>query len=123
MKTAVKDTSIETYYARIVAPGVELTQIDRIVAYVIAHPCCTRRQVAAYFRSIDPACALAQEARVSARVNAAIKRGVLDESAAPVVDAETHERAYPLYPHNYQPQRDLFFARQMLHGSGNHLEA
>lgn len=108
MKTVARDTSIETYYARIVAPGVELTQVDQIVAYVIAHPCCTRRQVAAYFKSRDPDCALAQEARVSARVNSAIKRGLLDESSSPVVDAVTREKVYPLYPHNYAPQRDLF---------------
>lgn len=123
MKTATRDTSIETYYARIVAPGVELTQVDRIVAYVIAHPCCTRRQIAAHFKSLNPDCALAQEARVAARVNAAIKRGVLDESVAPVVDAVTHEKAYPLYPHNYQPQADLFFARSSLQSSGDLREA
>lgn len=109
--SAVRDTSIAAYYARI-SGVVEMSQVDQVVAYVVAHPCCTRRQIAAHFHSLDPDSALAQEARVAARVNAALKRRVngqplLVESEATVVDAETGHEAYPLYASNYGLQRPL----------------
>jgi hypothetical protein len=122
MKTAIASTSIDAYYQRIVTPGVELTQIDSVVAYVVQHPCCTRRQIAAHFKRLNPNCPLAQEARVAARVNAAIKQQLIDESTAPVFDAVTHAKAFPLYPHDYKPQADLFFARSPLHDAGVHPE-
>lgn len=113
MKTAVRDTSIETYYASILAPGVELSQANRIIAYVVEHPCCTRREIAAHFKSLNPDDPLAQEARVSARVNALIKRRwhgqpLVVESEHAVTDAKTGERAYPLYASNYGRQKALF---------------
>lgn len=108
MKTAVRDTSVEAYYRRIASPGVELSQIDRIVAYVLRHPCCTRRQIAAHFRAADPQDPLAQEARVSARVNAALKRRLLEESLSAVTDPATGEKAYPIYPTGYALQFDMF---------------
>ncbi|HEX5464417.1 MAG TPA: hypothetical protein VFW88_06845 [Burkholderiales bacterium] len=121
MKTAVRETSITAYYERIVAPGVELSQTERIIAYVVTHPCCTRRQIAAHFAALNPHDPLAQEARVSARVNAALKQRLITESAAPVSDSATGQRAHPLYP--VSQQADLFFARSSLHSSGNHPEA
>ncbi|HEY1772463.1 MAG TPA: hypothetical protein VGH91_04645 [Gammaproteobacteria bacterium] len=113
MKTAVRDTSIETYYASILAPGVELSQANRIVAYVLSHPCCTRREIAAHFKALNADDPLGQEARVSARVNALLKRRwhgqtLVMESDAAVTDAKTGERAYPLYPSNYGRQKALF---------------
>lgn len=88
-----RSTSIEAYYSRIVTPGVELRQIDQIVLYVLNHPCCTRRQIAAAHTG-----ALNQEARVSARVKAALDRGLIVESPSPIKDEVTGAEAYPLYP-------------------------
>lgn len=103
--TSVRDTSLDAYYTRI-AGSVELSQVDQVVAYVVAHPCCTRRQIAAHFHALDPDCSMAQEARVSARVNKAIKRKLIVESKSPVKDAKTGHTAYPLYAANYG-QREL----------------
>lgn len=96
-----RDVSIDAYYSRIVTPGVELGQIDQIVLYVLNHPCCTRRQIAAAHTG-----ALNQEARVSARVKAALDCGLIVESPSPIKDEVTGAEAYPLYP--VEKQQDFF---------------
>lgn len=113
MKTAVRETSLEAYYADILANGKELAQVDRVVRYILTHPACTRRQIAAHFFSLDEKDPLGEEARVSARVNKALKlriddKPVIVESETPVKDAETGHKAYTLWPANYGRQQPLF---------------
>lgn len=115
MKTAVAWTSVEAYYNAIVTPGRELADAHEIMVFILKNWPCTRREIAAHYKRIDPDHRFAQEARVSARVNWLLKfringQKVLKASDAAITDPKTKHKAHPLYPTGVGLQRDLFTA-------------
>lgn len=115
MKTARQPQSVEAYYRAVVGPGTEKKQTEEVMAVILRLYPCTARRVAEWFRDRNPLHPLAQEARVSARVNW-LKRlringqPVLQQPpfTEEIVDEVTHQKALLLIPTLPARQMGLF---------------